>query len=283
MESPGLPDDRPAGTASGPDIRRDKLRLQAPSHATGAVEFVPLESLLPDESFKLRGEGDVTLLAQSIGRLGQLAPVELRLLPGAADGAPRWQVVAGFRRLAAIRMLERERVLARLHEHLSDDDAWGIALCHALLTEPYDAARLEALKTRLSATGIAPWAAELLDEALVRAPIAPEDRERFFEWLKQPRSVAAVAVAATAGVIVPPPPAEGAAPVPPAAAEPVEEVPADDFALDLAVRLSAVNQDLAQAFESWNDLPPEGRELVIEQCRYIAELFPFLTREDRQE
>jgi hypothetical protein len=206
--------------------------------------------------------------------------VELRLLPGAAEGAPRWQVVAGFRRLAAIRMLERDRVLARLHEHLADEDAWGLALCHALLTEPYDATRLEALKARLSATGLAPWAAELLDEALVRAPVSPEDRERFFEWLKQPRSVAAVA---PAEAIVPAAPAEAVSPDPAvtASAEPVEEIPADDFALDLAVRLSAVNQDLAQAFESWNDLPPEGRDLVIEQCRYIAELFPFLTREDR--
>ena len=54
---------------------------------------------------------------------------------GRATG-PRWQVVAGFRRMAAVRMLARERVLARLHAELSDGDAWGVALTQALLHEP---------------------------------------------------------------------------------------------------------------------------------------------------
>ena len=40
--------------------------------------------------------------------------------------------------LAALRMLARERVLARVHERLDDVDAVGIALGQALLTEPLD-------------------------------------------------------------------------------------------------------------------------------------------------
>jgi len=48
---------------------------------------------------------------------------------------------------------------------------------------------------------------------------------------------------------------------------------------DLATRLSAVNQDLAIAFEAWEDLPAEGRRLLVEQARYVAALLPFLEAE----
>src|SRR5262245_31909548 len=96
-------------------------RTTAPSHATGAVEFVSLAEIAPDTTFRLREEGDVAALAGSLGRLGQLVPVELRPLPGAPEGGPRWQVVAGFRRLAALRMLMRGRVLARLHGPMSEE------------------------------------------------------------------------------------------------------------------------------------------------------------------
>src|SRR5512138_2512397 len=106
-------------------------RTTAPAHATGAVRFVPLSELSDDATFRLRDEGDVAPLAASIGRLGQLVPVEVRPLPGASAEGPSLQLVAGFRRVAALRMLARDRVLARVHDTLDDDDAWGIALTHA--------------------------------------------------------------------------------------------------------------------------------------------------------
>ena len=159
------------------------LRTAAPAHATGAVEFVALEDVAPDETFRLRPDGDVALLATSVGRLGQLAPVELRPWPGAGSDGPRWQVIAGFRRLAAVRLLARERVLARLHGALSEDDAWALALCDALLREPLGSSELTALREKLRASGAAPWADDLIDEALVRAPVEAELRERFFEFL----------------------------------------------------------------------------------------------------
>ncbi len=185
-------------------------RGSPPAHATGAVEFVAVEDIAADETFRLRAEGDVSQLATALGRLGQLAPVELRPWPGAAAGGasprppttaqpgaareasagaegaaagPRWQVVSGFRRLAAIRMLARERVLARLHHELSEEDAWALALGEALLHEPLTGEDLEALRERLRSTGLAAWAVELVDEALVRAPVAAELRERFYEFL----------------------------------------------------------------------------------------------------
>jgi hypothetical protein len=162
------------------------LRATAPAHATGAVEFVALEDVAPDERFRLRPEGDVAALASSLGRLGQLVPVELRPLPAVEEGGPRWQVVAGFRRLAALRLLCRDRVLARLHAGLPDEEAWALALAQAVLGEPLRVAEIEALRARLEAEGTAPWADELLDEALARAPLDPELRERFFEFVKGP-------------------------------------------------------------------------------------------------
>src|SRR5215208_156731 len=159
-------------------------RTTAPAHATGAVEFVSLADLDEDATFRLREPGDVAALAASIGRLGHLVPIELRPLPGLTpEDPPRYQVVAGFRRLAALRLLARERVLARVHEALDDDDAWGIALAQALLGEPLRAEELERLRARLGGTRAATWADELVDEALVRAPVEPERREAFLAFL----------------------------------------------------------------------------------------------------
>jgi len=261
-------------------------RTTVPSHATGAVEFVPLAAVAADDTFSLRGEGDVAALAASIGRLGQLVPVELRPIPGASGEGPRYQVVAGFRRVSALRLLLRERVLARVHGTLEDDDAWAIALGQALLTEPLDRGSLQTLRGRIAAGAVAPWADELVEEALVRAPVEPELRERFFEFLGGP---------ALDG-----PPAEGAAVAgeregtgweeapTEAEAEPAEgdgaevEMTPEELAEDLAARLYQVNADLAVAYESWSDLPPEGRRMILEQTRWIGELLPLLEREDEE-
>lgn len=232
-------------------------RTTAPAHATGTVEFVPFAAIADDVTFRLREEGDVSALAASIGRLGQLAPVELRALPWAGPEAPRYQVVAGFRRLAALRMLFRERVLARIHEHLDDDDAWALALGEALLTAPLAPAELEAVRVRLAETGVAPWADELAEDALFReAPPEPGAES-------EPEPAAPLADAAAGEQ------------------EQTVEMTPEELGAELAARLYEANQDLALAFESWKDLPPESRRLVLEQARYVAELFPHLLREDR--
>lgn len=278
-------------------------RTTAPLHATGAVEFVPLAAISADATFRLREVGDVAALAGSIARLGQLAPVELRPLPGAGDGPVRWQVVAGFRRLAAVRLLSRTRVLARVHARLDEEDAWSLALCQALLGEPLQAAELEALRARLRATGAAPWAEELVDEALVRAPVAAEQRERFLAFLAGGPAApdlpegdgGASEDAATEAAAISddgdghvlsrdaaPAPAEGAgdADAPgeggPEAAE--EEVTPEELAADLAGRLWQVNQDLSLAVDAWDELPGEARRMILEQARYMADLYPYLSR-----
>jgi ParB-like chromosome segregation protein Spo0J len=238
-------------------------RTTAPAHATGAVRFVPLADLSDDATFRLRDEGDVAPLAASIGRLGQLVPVEVRPLPGAPAEGPPLQLVAGFRRVAAIRMLARDRILARVHATLDDEDAWGIALAHALLAEPLLASELEALRERLAAAGQAPWAVELVPDALARAPLEPKLRERFAEWVERASSNDGAG-------------GEGEG----EGGEATVEVTPEDLARELALRMYEVNQDLALAFAAWTDLPPEGRRMIVQQARYVAELLAHL--EDRR-
>ena len=251
-------------------------RVDPPAHATGAVAFVSLADIAGDRTFSVRSEGDVSLLATSMGRLGQLVPIELRPVALPREGSPRWQVVAGFRRLAAVRLLARERVLARLHRHLSDEDAWGLALGEALLHQALTLSELEALRERLRASGDAPWADELLDGALVRAAPAIEAPPS-----PQPSPPAGDAdtVGGPVAAAEPAPPAlpdvPGAAPAafPP---DDVVEVTPEELVQDLAARLYALNQDLATAFEAWEDLPVDGRRLLVEQARYVVDLLPFM-------
>jgi hypothetical protein len=63
----------------------------------------------------------------------------------------------------------------------------------------------------------------------------------------------------------------------------VEVVTPEELAEGLATRLWQVNGDLAVAAEAWKDLPLEGRRLVLEQARYVAELYPFLAADDEDE
>jgi hypothetical protein len=247
-------------------------RTTAPAHATGVVEFVPLEALSADVTFRLRGEGEVAALAGSIARLGQLSPIELRPLPGAGEGGG-YQVVAGFRRLAAVRLLARGRVLARVHARLDDDDAWSLALSDALLGEPYSLADLDALQGRLAAAGLAPWAAELLEEARLRVPVDAALRERFEAFLV---GGPAAQDAASAAAAEEPPAGEPPAGDAPAADDAPEEVTPAELAEAVASGLWAVGQDLDVAVDGWGDLPEHGRRQILDQLRYLAELHAYL-------
>lgn len=246
-------------------------RTTAPAHATGAVEFVALADVSDDARFRLRDEGDVGPLAASMGRLGQLVPVELRPLPGAGPDGPRWQIVAGFRRVAAARLLGRERVLARVHQALEDDDAWSLALAHALVTEPLLATELLALGERLEAERVAAWAGEAVGEAVARAPVDPKVRDRFREFLERTARQPDPAAADAAGEA-------GDGDVDESGAV---EVTPEELAQDLAKRMFEVNQDLALAWTSWAELPAEGRRMIVAQARYVAELLAHMEGEER--
>jgi ParB family transcriptional regulator, chromosome partitioning protein len=227
-------------------------RTAAPAHATGAVVFLPLAALDEDVTFRLREEGDVAALASSIGRLGQLAPIEVRPFPAPPGAADRYQIVGGFRRVAALRLLVRERVLARVHARLDDEDAWSLALAEPLLAEPLLSSELEALRRMLAGAAPVRWAEELVDAALVRAPVDPLQRERFLEFLREGEARRAVAVD-----------------------EPLEMTP-EELAEDLGRRMWEVNQDLSVAAESWAELPADGRRTILEQARWVAALLAHL-------
>jgi ParB family transcriptional regulator, chromosome partitioning protein len=140
----------------------------------GTLDVLPLSQIDDDRRFRLRPEGDVGGLAQSLARVGQLLPVEVRL-----RGPGRWQLVAGFRRVAALQLLKRDLVLARLHDSLSDEEALAIALADTVSPRPFAREELVALRERLQADGhYDPAAQEVLERALGEAPLPPEPEEQ---------------------------------------------------------------------------------------------------------
>lgn len=222
------------------------------------MEHVPLDEIAADPTFRLREPEDVPELASAIGRLGQLTPVELRPLPagpGAEEGK-RWQVVAGFRRLAALRLLQRDRVLARVHPSLSDDDAWALALAGPLFTGPWSPADLDGLAARVRER--LPWAVPALE------------------------AIRATAGGGSAKSADPASPSPASTPLP-QASTPCPRPTADPagFARGLAVRAYELNGELAAAYEAWGALPPEGRRLLLDQLRWVHQLFPLLEKGNR--
>ena len=149
----------------------DDVEAEVPPHR-GLPAFIPLDRIdIDDDTFKLRPEGELSHLATDLARLGQLFPVDLRLKP-----PDRFQVVCGFRRVAALRFLQREKVWARLHTDLSDDDALLMSLAAVIHPHPIGANDLQALRARLEGEnrlGVA--AKEMLDRAISGGnDLAPE-------------------------------------------------------------------------------------------------------------
>ena len=155
-------------------------RTTAPAHATGAVEFVPLAAIADDATFRLRDVGDVAALAASIGRLGHLVPVELRPVPGAPAGAPplpgRGRVpTPGGAPPSRARARPRPRPRGarrrrRMGHRARTGAARGAAAGRSDLERLAGAPRRGGRSRR--------GREELVDEALVRAPVEPELRER---------------------------------------------------------------------------------------------------------
>ncbi|AKJ02709.1 ParB-like nuclease family protein [Archangium gephyra] len=198
-----------------------------------APAHIPLERIDEDTTFQIRPAGDLSALATDLARLGQLFPVDVRFKP-----PDRFQIISGFRRVAALRFLKRDRVLARLHTDLSDEDALLMALASAIHASPVDAEELEALKARLEAEGrLTPIARDMLDKALV----SPDE------------SLASETVEE-------------------------EEVDADELAAEATQRLVDINQDLALLADVFADLDETRKQELITQLRYSADLVAWLER-----
>ncbi|MBK7858381.1 MAG: ParB N-terminal domain-containing protein [Archangiaceae bacterium] len=215
----------PPPPPSGPTPHELKRIHPAPAH-------IALDRIDEDDVFKLRDEGDVAALAMDIARLGQVFPVDLRLRP-----PDRFQLITGFRRVAALKFLQREKVLARLHVDLTDDDAALIALAEAIHQVPVSRDELTAFRARLEERGrLSAAARDMLDKAMADDDgLAPEG-------------------------------------VP----QDEEEVDADELAADVATRLGQINQDLSLLADVFADLDEERREMLLEQLRYSAQLVAFL-------
>lgn len=206
-----------------------------------APALVALERVEIDERFRVRGheEGDISALATDIARLGQLFPVDLRL-----KAPDRFVVITGFRRVAALKFLQREKVLARLHTDLSDDDATLLALAEGIHSQPVGRAELLTYREKLLTDGrLTAAARDMLDKALAEDDgLAPE------EYSEEQ--------------------AEGA--------DAEEEVDADELAADVTVRLGEINQDLSLLADVFTDLDGERRAQLLEQLKYSSQLVEFL-------
>ncbi|AGC46371.1 ParB-like nuclease domain-containing protein [Myxococcus stipitatus DSM 14675] len=136
--------------------------------------LLPLERLEDDVGHRLRPEGDVSGLATDIARLGQLFPVDVR-----PRGGERYQLVCGFRRVAALRFLKRDAVQARVHTDLSDEDALLMSLAEAIHATPVDPEVLEAKREQLESQGrLSAAVADMLAKALATEDsLAPEGVE----------------------------------------------------------------------------------------------------------
>jgi len=211
-----------------------------------APAIIALGRVDDDEKFRIRPPGDIERLAQNLARLGQLFPVDLRLRP-----PDRFQVICGFRRVAALRFLQREQVLARLHTDLTDEDALLMALSAAIDQEPVSPEELAMARERLEAEGrLTPAARDMLDKATFGNELAPESVEEAQ--------------------------GEGPAGEGQESEEEEEEVDADELAGDVAVRLAELNQDLALLADVFGSLEPVRRQELLRQLAYSADLVAYL-------
>jgi hypothetical protein len=149
-----------------PEVFRPERRK---SHVAPAL--IAIDRIDDDDTFRIRPEGDLSLLATDLARLGQLFPVELRLKP-----PDRFQIICGFRRVAALRFLQRDKVLARLHTDISDEDALLMALAAAIHVSPVKTEELAEMKAKLKEEGrLSAATRDMLDKALSPGDdLAPE-------------------------------------------------------------------------------------------------------------
>lgn len=221
--------DAPAAEEPEEELADEPVREPKP----GALALLKLDRIDEDDAYRMRPEGEIDSLATSIARLGQLFPVDLRLKP-----PDRFQVICGFRRVAALRLLKRERVLARVHTDLSDEEALRTALADLLENKGSSKDDLVALRERLEGEGrLSPSVRETLDRVLspVEEALGPET-------------------------------VEGSE----------EEVDLDELAQDIARRLAALNQDLALVAELWAAMDPTLRRSLLEQLAYPEQLAAYL-------
>ncbi|HVG60360.1 MAG TPA: ParB N-terminal domain-containing protein [Hyalangium sp.] len=155
-----------------PEPTAEELAPRSLGQSTLAT--ISLEQVAEDTTFQIRSEGEISKLATDVARLGQLFPVDVRPL-----GPDRYQILCGFRRVAALRFLKRDKVQVRIHTDLSDEDALLLALAAAIHASPVDREELEAKRAELEKQGrLSAATRDMLEKALATEDtLAPESVE----------------------------------------------------------------------------------------------------------
>src|SRR5262249_16902033 len=120
------------------------VQTEAPSQ----VIMLPVADILDDNTFQYRLTTAVGSLTEDIRTRGQTTPIFLR--PYNA----KYQLISGFRRLAALRELNREKVLARVFDNLSDYQAMGLAISENLQREDFSDLEKAQVARRLRDLGL---------------------------------------------------------------------------------------------------------------------------------
>ncbi len=141
-------------------------------------ELIAVDQVDVEPRFQVRPLGDLSLLATDLARLGQLFPIDVRV-----NAPNRYQVICGYRRVAALKFLHRDQVLARVYPNLSDGDALLMALASAIHGAPASREELELFRSSLEKEGrLSAAAVHMLDKALaLDSGLAPEGVEEEVE------------------------------------------------------------------------------------------------------
>jgi ParB-like chromosome segregation protein Spo0J len=222
-----------------------------------SVEEVPLSQLdLEDDTFQTRELANLEGLVKSIEVEGQQNPVLLRLKPD-----KKWQIIAGFRRIGAIKQLNRQEVKTRLFDELSDEEAVKLSILDNLYQEGLNRGEIKEYQEKLRVKGILnPDIESFLQGKMEVVAISPtpekEAEEKGAEEEKAEEEQAKEEETEEEGVIY-----------------------LEDLISEVYQRLSEAARGLDQLYPYWKEVSAEEREDIITQCQYIQDLLPFLKKE----
>lgn len=207
------------------------------------VEEVRLSDIdLGDDLLRVRPSAREDLLEESIRLVGQQTPVVLRF----RENTKKWQVVAGFRRIEALKNLKRHGVIARLFDQLDDEEAIKTAVTDNFFSGDLSGEHLDAFMERIRNENL-----------LVGGTL------EFLDWARE--KVSKVEATLRSNEV-----------------ETMEEDAGSMSVTDQIdrtfVNLSEASQGLERIFLNWSDVSPSDRKLLAAECKYIHDLYPFLTR-----
>lgn len=217
-----------------------------------SVEPIPLREIdLDDELLRTRPAKDLSLLQESISLQGQLSPVVLR--NNEATGG--WQIVSGFRRIEAIKGLGQSIVQARLYDAMDDVQALRLAILENFFSGDLSGEDLDA------------YAAHLGEKGMLSAPAS-----EVIDWARE--KVARVAkVSQGSGLSE-----EGGDAISFTHLEGDPNLPLPGQIRLTFTHLSEAAQGLERIFLNWSDVTASDRRVLAAECKYIHDIYPFLTR-----